>query len=76
MSPWEGSIAGDIVTVTSDKHGGTLLYWSQPLESWLTGTTGDWLTGSDWQSGVTPVALSVIWPCLPASWIIPGVRHK
>ena len=49
-----GSVAGDSVTVASDNNGGTDVYWVQPPESWITGTSGDWSTGADWLSGVVP----------------------
>ena len=49
-----GSVAGDIVEVASDNNGGTLVYWAPPPDIWITGTTGDWSTAADWQSGVVP----------------------
>src|ERR1700730_10018697 len=51
-----GSVAGNILTVASDNNGGTDIYWTQPPESWITGTSGDWSTGADWLSGVSPTS--------------------
>jgi hypothetical protein len=49
-----GSLAGEIVATASDNNGGTLVYWTKPSESWLTGVAGDWSVAADWQSGVVP----------------------
>jgi hypothetical protein len=49
-----GGVAGNTVMVASDNNGGTLVYWVQPPESWITGRLGDWSTGADWLSGVAP----------------------
>jgi hypothetical protein len=49
-----GSLAGHIVAVASDNNGGTLVYWTQTPDTWITGTAGDWSTAADWVSGVVP----------------------
>jgi hypothetical protein len=46
--------AGEPVAIASDNNGGTLVYWAQPPESWITGAAGDWSDAADWQSGVAP----------------------
>ena len=52
---FNASVAGDTLNVVAGTNQ-TEVYWSQPTESWIVGTSGDWSTAAGWVSGAVPTS--------------------